>query len=132
MHARCPRNLPSAGTRLMGHLLQFPQNVSHQAAQTCLLWRSNGGLTNASSHTAVSRSIESKPKTKKAPPRFAGCIAPRGEKQCADNFLQAKRRANEVRFILPSQSAGRRSSTHPDRRPKWWIIFGQRCRGIVI
>jgi hypothetical protein len=66
-----------------------------------LPWRSDGGLTTASSYTAVSRRIESKPKTKKAPPRSTGWIAPRGENQCADNLLQAKRRANEVRFILP-------------------------------
>jgi hypothetical protein len=43
-----------------------------------------------------------KEEAKKAPPRFACWIAPRSEKQCADNFLQAKRGANEVRFILQS------------------------------
>src|SRR6516225_10569571 len=29
-------------------------------------------------------------------------------------------------------SAAGRSSTHPDCRPKWRIIFGYGCRGIVI
>jgi hypothetical protein len=33
-------------------------------------------------------------------------VAARSEKQCADNFLQAKRRANEVRFILRSFNRG--------------------------
>jgi len=67
-----------------------------------LPWPRNGGLTDASSGTAVSRRIESKEKPGKATPRSAGWIAPRGEKQCADNFLRAKRCANEVRFILQS------------------------------
>lgn len=62
--------------------------------------RGNGGLTAAWSCTAVSRSFEKQRKTEKAPPRSADWIAARSGKQCADNPLQAKRRANEVRFIL--------------------------------
>jgi hypothetical protein len=46
--------------------------------------------------------LKAKGKVEKAPPRSADWKAPLSEKQCADNPLQAKRRANEVRFILPS------------------------------
>jgi hypothetical protein len=46
--------------------------------------------------------LKANQKLRKAPPRSAAWIAPRGGKQCADNFLGAKQSANEVRFILRS------------------------------
>lgn len=81
--------------------------VRDNAFRTSINTQSEFAHSGVAPAAAVSRYIDSKEETKKATPRFAYWIAPRSEKQCADNFLQAKRRANEVRFILRSSIRGK-------------------------
>jgi hypothetical protein len=80
-------------------LLQHRPNANHHAAETCLLWRSNGGANKVSAHTAVSRDVESKPKARKAPPRYAGWIAARCAKTMCRQILQERSDA-QTKFAL--------------------------------
>ena len=73
--------------------------ASTASRKSTVLWRSNGGPPSLGTLIA-------KRKPKKTTLRFAYWKAPRSKKQCAENFLQAKRRANEVRFILQSFDGG--------------------------
>jgi len=55
-----------------------------------LLWRSNGGLTNARPTPPSRGALKAKKKTKDAPPRCAVWIAPRSKKQCADKYFRSE------------------------------------------